>query len=80
MASDFSSLTQQTALIDTLTMFIPWVISLGAISGITYLLLGKSGRLAHREKSRIIRAGISVVVGLLLGLPVAQILIRLLII
>ncbi|MFB6100658.1 MAG: hypothetical protein ABEK16_05280 [Candidatus Nanohalobium sp.] len=74
MVSGFEGTMQQMALIDTLTMFLPFIISLGVISGTSYLLLGRSEMIEQRENSKIVRIGISTALGLVLAFTATQIL------
>jgi flagellar biosynthesis protein FliQ len=66
------SLMQQHAASNQITIIIPVIISIAVISGLTYLLLGKSNKINEMENSSIFRILASLTTGVILGFLISQ--------
>lgn len=70
--AEFGGFVQQTAASSQIGMIIPLVVSFGMISGLTYFLLGQSSKVMESEKSQKIRIIGALILGIVIGFPVAQ--------
>lgn len=68
----FGSFVRQTSASSHAGMIIPLVISFAAISGLIYVLLGKSSKVMESEKGQMIRIIGALILGIVIGFPVAQ--------
>jgi hypothetical protein len=63
---------RQTGASNQIGMIIPLVVSFSVISGLTYVLLGKSSKVMESEKAQKIRIIGALILGIVIGFPFAQ--------